>query len=568
MIKFGSRNDVNAVYKCTVRLLDDTEILECDFKAQHKGKYLLDYVCEQLNLVEKDYFGLRYVDSNKQRHWLDQTKAVLKQVKDMDPILLSFRVKFYPPDPFRLKEEITRYQIYLQLKRDLLHGRLYCAPNEAALLAAYVVQGELGDYDPEEHVGNYVSDLKILLKQSEQVEEKIMEIHQTQLRGQSPTQTESNFLRKACSLDTYGVDPHPVKDQRGSELYLGINHLGILTFQGSRKTNHFRWTEVQKINYEGKMFIVHLTYNEDPRTKKKQTVGFKCATGASCKHVWRCAVEQMLFFTLPSSSDAPHVVTGGSIFSFGTKFKYSGRVEREILEDSTPTRREEPTINRVGSLRRKASSVPATPSTPVIAELGHNSLPRSNYSADSRLDSGNYPYSPENTLPLETVSEDQEIAGKSRVDGVTSSEKVHDLHDNHVDKKAKDGESNFGDYYYRDGMDQSSSELASQSHRSSRSQTPVSRGNKNATSAFRFHISSAPKGSKVLKFLRVVIPSILIVLLFLFLMVVIILETDYEVLAMLRRAPEMIMIRRRYYEPAKEFLKSRFLSYTTDLIPS
>ncbi|XP_018901847.2 FERM domain-containing protein 5 isoform X4 [Bemisia tabaci] len=523
MIKFGSRNDVNAVYKCTVRLLDDTEILECDFKAQHKGKYLLDYVCEQLNLVEKDYFGLRYVDSNKQRHWLDQTKAVLKQVKDMDPILLSFRVKFYPPDPFRLKEEITRYQIYLQLKRDLLHGRLYCAPNEAALLAAYVVQGELGDYDPEEHVGNYVSDLKILLKQSEQVEEKIMEIHQTQLRGQSPTQTESNFLRKACSLDTYGVDPHPVKDQRGSELYLGINHLGILTFQGSRKTNHFRWTEVQKINYEGKMFIVHLTYNEDPRTKKKQTVGFKCATGASCKHVWRCAVEQMLFFTLPSSSDAPHVVTGGSIFSFGTKFKYSGRVEREILEDSTPTRREEPTINRVGSLRRKASSVPATPSTPVIAEL---------------------------------------------VDGVTSSEKVHDLHDNHVDKKAKDGESNFGDYYYRDGMDQSSSELASQSHRSSRSQTPVSRGNKNATSAFRFHISSAPKGSKVLKFLRVVIPSILIVLLFLFLMVVIILETDYEVLAMLRRAPEMIMIRRRYYEPAKEFLKSRFLSYTTDLIPS
>lgn len=60
---------------------------------------------------------------------------------DMDPILLSFRVKFYPPDPFRLKEEITRYQIYLQLKRDLLHGRLYCAPNEAALLAAYVVQG-------------------------------------------------------------------------------------------------------------------------------------------------------------------------------------------------------------------------------------------------------------------------------------------------------------------------------------------------------------------------------------------------------------------------------------------
>lgn len=60
----------------------------------------------------------------------------------MDPILFSFRVKFYPPDPLRLKEEITRYQVYQQLKRDLLHGRLYCSPGEAALLAACIVQSE------------------------------------------------------------------------------------------------------------------------------------------------------------------------------------------------------------------------------------------------------------------------------------------------------------------------------------------------------------------------------------------------------------------------------------------
>lgn len=183
-------------------------------------------------------------------------------MKDLDPVVFSFRVKFYPPDPFRLKEEITRYQIFMQLKRDLLHGRLYCGLNEAAMLAALIIQSDLGDYDPEIHIGNYITDYKILLKQTPAIEEKAMEIHQKQLKGQSPSQCENTFLKLSCQLDTYGVDPHPVKDHKGSQLYLGINYSGILTFQGSRKTHHFRWPDIQKINYEGKMFIIHLNYND------------------------------------------------------------------------------------------------------------------------------------------------------------------------------------------------------------------------------------------------------------------------------------------------------------------
>ncbi|XP_046434454.1 FERM domain-containing protein 5 isoform X1 [Neodiprion pinetum] len=423
MLKFGSKNDVTVVHRATIRLLDDTEIIQCDFQPQHKGRFILEYVCKQLNILETDYFGLRYVDHSRQRHWLDLAKTAIKQVKDMDPILFSFRVKFYPPDPFRLKEEITRYQVYQQLKRDLLHGRLYCSPGEAALLAACVVQSELGDYDPEIHEGNYISEHKLLLKQTETIEEKAMDLHQTQLKGFTPEQAETHFLRLASQLDTYAVDPHPVKDHRGSQLYLGINHCGILTFQGSRKTHHFRWPEVQKINYEGKMFIVHLTFNEDLRTKKKHTVGFKCPTGSSCRHVWRCAIEQMLFFTLPRASDAP-VVSGGSIFSWGTKFKYTGRTEKEVLEETGPLRKEEPAIQRgnarTSSLRRKASSVPATPSTPSqdLVEIRYSSLPRSCHSAGldgtGMCESGGVPFSspycPDNTLPLlETVSEDQEI---------------------------------------------------------------------------------------------------------------------------------------------------------------
>ncbi|XP_043524075.1 FERM domain-containing protein 5 isoform X5 [Frieseomelitta varia] len=405
MLKFGSKSDVTVVHRATIRLLDDAEIIHCDFQPQHKGRYILEYVCKQLNILETDYFGLRYVDHCRQRHWLDLAKTAIKQVKDMDPILFSFRVKFYPPDPLRLKEEITRYQVYQQLKRDLLHGRLYCSPGEAALLAACIVQSELGDYDPKIHEGNYISEHKLLLKQTEAIEEKAMKLHQTELKGFTPEQAETHFLRLASQLDTYAVDPHPVKDQKGAQLYLGINHCGILTFQGSRKTHHFRWPEVQKINYEGKMFIVHLTISEDVRTKKKHTVGFKCPTGSNCRHVWRCAIEQMLFFTLPRASDAP-VVSGGSIFSWGTKFKYTGRTEKEVLEETGPLRKEEPPIQRCQTtcLRRKASSVPATPSTPSqdLVEIRYSSLPRSCHSAG--LDGAG--------MSEEPVSEDQEIHGR------------------------------------------------------------------------------------------------------------------------------------------------------------
>lgn len=189
-------------------------------------------------------------------------------------------MKFYPADPIRLQEEVTRYQLFLQLRRDLLHGRLYCSQTDAQQLAAAIVQAELGDYDYKKHCGNYICDFKILLKQTNKIEEKIMEIHET-FKGYTPLSAETFFLKKASLLDTYGVDPHPVKDHRGSQLYLGLNHAGVLTFQGSRKTHHFRWSDVQKINYEGKMFIVHLMFCEI----KHMLIGTSFLSHSSCLNI-------------------------------------------------------------------------------------------------------------------------------------------------------------------------------------------------------------------------------------------------------------------------------------------
>ncbi|XP_074095413.1 FERM domain containing isoform X5 [Cotesia typhae] len=582
MLKFGSKNDVTVVHRATIRLLDDAEIIHCDFQPQHKGRYILEYVCKQLNIIETDYFGLRYVDHCRQRHWLDLAKSVVKQVKDMEPILFSFRVKFYPPDPLRLKDEITRYQIYQQLKRDLLHGRLYCSPGEASLLAACILHNELGEYDPEIHVGNYISEHKLLLKQTETIEEKAMELHQTQLKGFTAEQAEIHFLRLASQLDTYAVDPHPVKDHKGTQLYLGINHHGILTFQGSRQTNHFRWSEVQKINYEGKMFIVHLTITEDLRTKKKHTVGFKCPTGSNCRHVWRCAIEQMLFFTLPRASDAP-VVSGGSIFSWGTKFKYTGRTEREVLEETAAASAgsgEASSLRGKGNgpvqrcqsagLRRKASSVPATPSTPSqdLIEIRYSSLPRSCHSAGldgaGMAEAGanasgvplSSPYCPDNTLPLlETVSEDQEIYAKRNNGGQV-------------------GDADTNDYFFRDSFDHSSSEsqlVDGLGKTQSRSVTPVPKMQKLQNSKLCLQPvgsttksiivggggSSRSRALRSVRCIRLFVSAFILTVTMLFIVVVIVFETDSAVFESIRKTPEMISFKSHYYVPIREFLRTK-----------
>lgn len=220
---------------------------------------------------------------------------------------------------------------------------------------------ELGDYDAECHVGEYVSSIRFSLRQTDTLERKVMELHQKREPGQEIRLVQDEFMQLARGLETYGVDPHPVKDHRGTQLYLGINFSGISTFAVGRRAQHFRWPEIHKLNYEGKMFIAHLSYIDSNREQKKHTIGFKCPTGAACRYVWRCAIEQMLFFTLPNSQHAS-VVSGGGFFSWGTKFRYSGRTEREILSEAL--RQQQQLANNSSPSKRKANSVPATPSSP------------------------------------------------------------------------------------------------------------------------------------------------------------------------------------------------------------
>ncbi|XP_018522466.1 FERM domain-containing protein 5 isoform X1 [Lates calcarifer] len=327
---------------CTVRLLDDSEYT-CTIQRDAKGQYLFDLICHHLNLLEKDYFGIRYVDPDKQRHWLEFTKSIAKQMKSQPPFTMCLRVKFYPPDPAALKEEITRYLVFLQVKRDLYHGRLLCKTSDAALLAAYILQAEIGDYDPGKHPEGYSSKFQFFPKHSEKLERRIAEIHKTELIGQTPETSELNFLQKAQMLETYGVDPHPCKDVSGNPAFLAFTPFGFTVLQGNRRVHFLKWEEVTKLKFEAKTFHIYANQKED----KKIILTYFAPTPEACKHLWKCGVENQAFYKLEKSSQV-RTVSSSNLFFKGSRFRYSGKVAKEVMEQSAKIKRDPPEIHRAG----------------------------------------------------------------------------------------------------------------------------------------------------------------------------------------------------------------------------
>uniref|UniRef100_A0ABI8AAP3 FERM domain-containing protein n=1 Tax=Felis catus TaxID=9685 RepID=A0ABI8AAP3_FELCA len=341
------------------------ELLIRKSKRDAKGQYLFDLLCHHLNLLEKDYFGIRFVDPDKQRHWLEFTKSVVKQLRSQPPFTMCFRVKFYPADPAALKEEITRYLVFLQIKRDLYHGRLLCKTSDAALLAAYILQAEIGDYDPGKHPEGYSSKFQFFPKHSEKLERKIAEIHKTELSGQTPATSELNFLRKAQTLETYGVDPHPCKDVSGNAAFLAFTPFGFVVLQGNKRVHFIKWNEVTKLKFEGKTFYLYVSQKEE----KKIILTYFAPTPEACKHLWKCGIENQAFYKLEKSSQV-RTVSSSNLFFKGSRFRYSGRVAKEVMESSAKIKREPPEIHRAGMVPSRScpsithgprlSSVPRT----------------------------------------------------------------------------------------------------------------------------------------------------------------------------------------------------------------
>ncbi|XP_077200810.1 FERM domain-containing protein 3 isoform X3 [Paroedura picta] len=270
-------------------------------------------------------------------------------MKSHPPYTMCFRVKFYPHEPLKIKEELTRYLMYLQIKRDIFHGRLLCSFSDAAYLGACIVQAELGDYDSDEQLDNYVGEFKIFPKQSQKLERKIAEIHKNEIRGQSPAVAEFNLLLKAHSLETYGVDPHPCKDSTGTTTFLGFTAAGFVVFQGNKRIHLLKWSDVYKLKFEGKTFYVIGTQKE-----KKAMLSFHTSTPAACKHLWKCGVENQAFYKYAKSSQIK-TMSSSKIFFKGSRFRYNGKVAKEVVEASSKIQRDPPEVHRTNMMQSRSS---------------------------------------------------------------------------------------------------------------------------------------------------------------------------------------------------------------------
>ncbi|XP_070466528.1 protein 4.1 isoform X2 [Equus przewalskii] len=331
---------------CKVSLLDDT-VYECVVEKHAKGQDLHKRVCEHLNLLEEDYFGLAIWDNTTSKTWLDPAKEIKKQVRGV-PWNFTFNVKFYPPDPAQLTEDITRYYLCLQLRQDIVAGRLPCSFATLALLGSYTVQSELGDYDPELHGADYVSDFKLAPNQTKELEEKVMELHKS-YRSMTPAQADLEFLENAKKLSMYGVDLHKAKDLEGVDIILGVCSSGLLVYKDKLRINRFPWPKVLKISYKRSSFFIKIRPGE--QEQYESTIGFKLPSYRAAKKLWKVCVEHHTFFRLTSTDTIPK----SKFLALGSKFRYSGRTQAQTRQASALIDRPAPHFERTASKRASRS---------------------------------------------------------------------------------------------------------------------------------------------------------------------------------------------------------------------
>ncbi|XP_076405973.1 band 4.1-like protein 3 isoform X22 [Peromyscus maniculatus bairdii] len=327
--------------QCKVTLLDGSEY-SCDVDKRSRGQVLFDKVCEHLNLLEKDYFGLTYRDAENQKNWLDPAKEIKKQIRS-GAWHFSFNVKFYPPDPAQLSEDITRYYLCLQLRDDIVSGRLPCSFVTLALLGSYTVQSELGDYDPDECGNDYISEFRFAPNHTKELEDKVVELHKSH-RGMTPAEAEMHFLENAKKLSMYGVDLHHAKDSEGVEIMLGVCASGLLIYRDRLRINRFAWPKVLKISYKRNNFYIKIRPGEFEQFES--TIGFKLPNHRAAKRLWKVCVEHHTFFRLLLPEAPPK-----KFLTLGSKFRYSGRTQAQTRRASALIDRPAPYFERSSSKR-------------------------------------------------------------------------------------------------------------------------------------------------------------------------------------------------------------------------
>ncbi|XP_055383447.1 protein 4.1 homolog isoform X4 [Condylostylus longicornis] len=415
-----------------VTLLDGS-ILDVTIDRKAKGRDLLNSICAGLNILEKDYFGLIYSTPNDPRCWLDLERPVAKFFKT-DPWVLQFAVKFYPPEPSQLQEDITRYHLCLQVRNDILEGRLPGSFVTYALLGSYLVQSEMGDWDIREHNDRrYLRDFKIAPEQTSELLDKVIDLHKTH-KGQSPAEAELHYLENAKKLTMYGVDLHPAKDSEGVDIMLGVCASGVIVYRDKMKINRFAWPKILKLSYKRHHFYIKIRPGEFEQYES--TIGFKLANHRAAKKLWKSCVEHHTFFRLKT----PEPTNKSTLFPrLGSKFRYSGRTMYEARKN--PVDRPTPTFDRSLSGRKLASKS--------MDALALQEQEKEREAAKKRHTMNNPPEhipdldSPRSRSPLKKDKKEklkrESSTGTASASSQSSIEGDYDTHGKHVDEHVPSG---------------------------------------------------------------------------------------------------------------------------------
>ncbi|XP_040888235.1 radixin-like isoform X1 [Toxotes jaculatrix] len=242
--------------------------LEFAIQPNTTGKQLFDQVVKTVGLREVWFFGLQYVDSKGYITWLKLNKKVTQQdVKKENPLQFKFRAKFFPEDVSEeLIQEITQRLFFLQVKEAILNDENYCPPETAVLLASYSVQAKYGDYNKDVHKPGYLTHDRLLpqrvLEQhkltKEQWEDRIQTWHEEH-RGMLREDSMMEYLKIAQDLEMYGVNYFEIKNKKGTQLWLGVDALGLNIYEHEDKLTPkigFPWSEIRNISFNDKKFVI------------------------------------------------------------------------------------------------------------------------------------------------------------------------------------------------------------------------------------------------------------------------------------------------------------------------
>ncbi|XP_068092774.1 tyrosine-protein phosphatase non-receptor type 3 isoform X2 [Hyperolius riggenbachi] len=278
---------------CNIRFLDGSQ-QGFRVNKQDTGQALLDMVFSHLSLKEREYFGLQHSEDSLDSHrWLEPSKPIRKQLKGGFPCYLLFRVRFFIPDPNTLQQDQTRHLYFLQLKSDILEGRLACPLNSAVVLASYAVQSELGDYNSSVHLPGHLSNKSFIPGQDNDFISKVETLH-NQHSGLGQTEAESCYINIARTLEFYGVEMHSGRDLHNLELIIGIASGGIAVYRKQICTSFYPWVNILKISFKRKRFFIQ--QRQKHNECRDQIVAFNMLNYRACKNLWKSCVEHHAFF--------------------------------------------------------------------------------------------------------------------------------------------------------------------------------------------------------------------------------------------------------------------------------